>query len=390
MPRTNSWLCTYALGQLGRPYWYGTYGQISTTSLYNGTVRPSGYSYNDYKKQLGVKVHDCSGLVLGALMCSSINGKPSGSAPIAHGATSQFNGNCSKKSNSMSNFPYIPGTLVFTKNGSKKSHVGIYIGTYIDKNGSKHTNTVVEAMGHKWGVVTSQLSNKKWNAWGQLKCCTVNTTKGMIFTIGADPGAKSTTVSNNSNNTSVVIETKNMRPFVATIPQGTNPNIDYIKLKAARVSAMMFFGGELYDSGHKQKTYINPYLESQVSKCNDAGLFYALYVNVKARTVIEADAECRTLYYVISQFSPALGLWLSIQSDQSVEVNNAILEVYYKYINQWGLKARCGLYVTPTQLSKITWNSFKDRFYLWMIDDSVDVTSLGNKILQPSLFEVPD
>ena len=390
MPKTNSWLCTYALGQLGKPYWYGCQGQISTKSLYTNQVLPTLKSlkyatYTNYTSQLNVKVHDCAGLVAGALMCDSIDSKPVRSSPIATGATSQFNGNCKTKSNSMGNFPYIPGTLVFCKGSNGvKTHVGIFVGTYVDKNGVKRDNIVVEAKNHASGVVTSSVTNSKWGAWGQLSCCTINTKKGMIFTIGADPGTSGT------GGGTPVVETKNMRPYVATIPQGVNPTLDYTKINDARISAMMFFGGELFDAGHNKRTYVNPYLSSQVQKCNDNGMPYALYVNVRARTVIEADDECRALYYILAQFPPSLGVWLSLQISSSTEVNNAILEVYYKYIEKWGLGAKCGLYVTPTQLSKITWNTFKDRFYLWMIDDSVDILTLNNKLLQPELFEVPD
>lgn len=187
-----------------------------------------------------------------------------------------------------------------------------------------------------------------------------------------------------------IIKTDVMKPFVATIPQGSNPKLDYGKLKAAKVSAMMFFGGELYNAVHLKKTYVNTYLANQVQQCNSAGLPYALYVNVRARTEIEADAECRALYYVLAEYPPTLGIWLSLCISNTTEENNSIVEVYYKYIEKWGLKARCGFYVTPTQLSKITWNNFQDRFYLWMIDDSIDIKTINDKLLQPDLFEVPD
>ena len=395
MPKTNSWLCTYALGQIGRPYWYGCQGQISTKSLYTNQVLPTLKSlkyatYSNYTSQLNKKVHDCAGLVAGALMCDSIDGKPVRSSPIATGATSQYNGNCKSKANTMSSFPYIPGTLVFCKgSGSVKTHVGIYVGTYVDKNGVKKTDVVVEARNHASGVVTSSVKNSKWGAWGQLSCCTINTTKGMVFTIGADPGTSGIS-SSVTDNTQITIETKNMRPFVATIPQGVNPTIDYTKLQDARVSAMMFFAGELFDVSHTQKTYVNPHLKSQIQSCNDNGMPYSLYANVRAHTVIEADLECRALYYIVSQYPPSLGIWLSLQTTASLEITNSIVEVYYKYIETWGLKNKCGLYVTKSQLAKITWNSFKDRFYLWMIDDSVDINTLGNTLLQPELFEVPD
>ena len=381
MPKTNKWLCLYAVAQLGRPYWYGTYGQISTRELYSGTVVPNGYTYNDYQSQLGVKVHDCAGLVVGALMCDDVNGKPTGSMPIAHGATSQYNGNCKNKANSMSNFPYIPGTLVFHSIGSTKTHVGIYVGTYIDKDGKEHNNAVVEAMGHNWGVTTTLISNSKWNAWGQLSCCTIDTYKGMKFdarSLGASTGVGM-----------VTINTEMMRPFVATVLPTYTGKIDYDKVKNARISAMMFFGGELYNRSHIKQTYVNSNLKSLVKSCNDAGMPYALYVNVRSKTVIEADEECRALYYVVSGYPPTLGLWLSLQTNNSKDMNDKILEVYYRYIEKWGLKARCGLYLTPEQLSKITWNVFKDRFYLWQIDP-MDVSKVDDELLQPEMFEVPD
>ena len=186
-----------------------------------------------------------------------------------------------------------------------------------------------------------------------------------------------------------LIQTQSMKPFVVTIPEGRNPKIDYAKIKEARISAMMFFGGSLYDAGHSKRSYVNPYLVNQVQSCNDAGIPYALYVNVRSRNEIEADEECRALYYVVSRYSPSLGLWLSVQTNNTKEVNDKILEVYYRYIEKWGLKARCGLYLTEPQLATITWNSFKDRFYLWEIK-SMDVTKVDDELLQPEMFEVPD
>lgn len=388
MPRTNSWLCTYAIAQLGRPYWYATSGQISSVSLYTNTVKPaiirdlgSACLYNNYASQLNVKVHDCSGLVVGALTCDTLNGNPSGTSPIAHGATSQFDYDCKTKSNSMTNFPYIPGTLVFVKNGSNKKHVGIYVGNYIDKDGKEHSNAVVEAMGHQWGVTTTSLSNSKWGAWGQLSCCKVDTSKGMKF------DARANTISGDPKS---IIQTQNMMPFAATIAPDANPKINYEKIKAARISIMMFFAGELFDAGHSKKSsYMNPHLPNLISDSSSAGMPYALYVNIRAKNEIEADEECRALYYVVSQFSPTLGLWLSLQNNSSININDNILELYYRYIDKWGLRARCGLYLNSSQLSKISWNKFKDRFYLWLIDP-MDISKVDDELLQPEMFEVPD
>ena len=53
-----------------------------------------------------------------------------------------------------------PGTAVFVlKNGTDRSHVGLYIG-----NGE-----VIEASTTKVGVIKSKITNSKWAEWGEMK-----------------------------------------------------------------------------------------------------------------------------------------------------------------------------------------------------------------------------
>ena len=392
MPNTNSWLCQYAIAQIGRPYWYATNGQVSSMDLYNSVVLPglkaSGYSqYTNASSQLGVKVHDCSGLVLGALMCDNFNDPPVRGEPIPHRATLQYTESCNPKG-SMATFPKIPGTLVFRSNGSNKQHVGIYIGKFTSLEGVTYTDAVIDARSHDSGVVVNERSAYKggWDCWGQLAMCEKDTDSNTTFDANTILQPAKHAVSSQKLEVSVASTT----PYIATVLAGYNPNIDYDKLKAARVSGMMFYGGQLFTASHTKQTYVNGYLGGLTQKCNDAGMPYALYVNVRARNVIEADAECRALYYVVSRYSPKLGLWLSLQTGATIKsVNDAILEVYYKYIYKWGLAARCGLYVTQAQLNTITWDSFKERFYLWGIAD-MNVSEIDDDILNPNMFEVPD
>lgn len=387
--RTNSWLCQYAICQIGKPYWYGTSGQISSPEIFRDITTPAieahlgEYvlaSYSNYMDQLNVKVHDCGGLVSGALTCESVGAAPTLTNPL-NDPGAMFWVDCTVKSYTMDDFPYIPGTLVFhTNDAGKKSHVGIYVGSFLDLNGESHTNEVVEAKDHSSGVVTSSIDSSTWDCWGQLDCCTIDTTTTTMF------DARSASV---ATNTTVTLNAEAMTPFVATISPQDNPTLDYDKIKEARISAMAFFGGELFTGSHVKKTYINPYLENQIQQCNDAGMPYLLYVNVRSQTEIEADAECKALYYIVSHFPPKLGLWLCIKTTNSVEMNDKIIEVYYKYIEQWGLKSKCGFYLDKSQLSDISWTSFQDRFNLWLIDP-MDVTKVDNELLQPEMFEVPD
>lgn len=386
--RRNSWLCNYAICQIGKPYWFATSGQISSPELYRDVCLPAMqsqlgdyYYYDNYMDQLNVKVHDCAGLVAGALTCESVGGEPTLSNPLTN-QSSMFYSDCSSNSNDMYNFPYTPGTLVFHTNSlGSKTHVGIYVGKFTDLNGKTYSNTVVEAMGHDYGVTTSDINDSsRWDSWGQLDCSVIDTTKDTAF------DARSVSVANSGP---ITINTQAMKPFVATLSPRFNYNLDYDKIKEARISAMAFFGGELFDVNHQKRAYINPYLDHLVKQCNDAGMPYMMYVYVRSTNVIEADEECRALYYVVSQFPPRLGLWLCLKTNVINRVNNDILEVYYKYIEKWGLKGKCGLYLGKDQLSEFDWNSFQDRFNLWLIDP-MDVTKVDDELLQPEMFEVPD
>ena len=153
MAKTNNGLVAYAKAQLGKPYWYGTFGQAASKSVYDQKKNqyPTYYqwAYSDSVK--GNKVHDCVGLIKGYLWCDSntdvtpnYNGTQDLSANMMKDA-------CKEKGN-ISSIPEIPGVLVFMNN-----HVGVYIG-----NGE-----VIEARGHAYGVVKTKLAGRGWTTWGK-------------------------------------------------------------------------------------------------------------------------------------------------------------------------------------------------------------------------------
>lgn len=55
MSKTNSGLIAYAKAQLGKPYWWGTFGQIASGSLYASKKKqyPSYYTAGDFASQYG-------------------------------------------------------------------------------------------------------------------------------------------------------------------------------------------------------------------------------------------------------------------------------------------------------------------------------------------------
>jgi cell wall-associated NlpC family hydrolase len=151
--KNNRGLVEYCLAQLGRPYWYGTFGQQATKSLYENRKRtyPRYYTANDYEQQYGQKVHDCIGLIKGYFWTDNADSTNYHYRQIFPDVSADMQFNRSKrKGTSMSTMPDVPGVLVFMK-----GHVGVYIGD----------GWVVEARGHAYGVVKTRLEDRKWNKW---------------------------------------------------------------------------------------------------------------------------------------------------------------------------------------------------------------------------------
>lgn len=154
--KTNSYLIKYAKAQIGKPYWYGTYGQISSPALLKAKKKqyPKYYKATDFKKQMNVKVHDCAGLVKGAAWSNTPTSPAKYNRKQDYGATGLYN--ASKKKGTISTFDKVNGRLLYKGNKLKKTHVGVYDSGY-----------VIHAKGHKYGVVKEKYSSKKWQYWSQ-------------------------------------------------------------------------------------------------------------------------------------------------------------------------------------------------------------------------------
>ena len=152
MSKTNIGLVEYAKAQLGKPYWYGTFGQTATEILYAQKKRqyPNYYTTNDYPSQYGQRVHDCIGLIKGYMWSDTSTSAPKYRASQDASADGML-ALCREKGN-ISTIPELPGVLVFSP-----QHVGVYIGG----------GYVIEARGHKYGVVKTKLSERGWKSWGK-------------------------------------------------------------------------------------------------------------------------------------------------------------------------------------------------------------------------------
>ncbi len=160
MKKTNIGLLEYAKAQIGRPYWYGTYGKIASESLYKSKKKqyPKYYTAKDFASQYGQRVHDCVGLIKGYLWSDTPNSKPTYNSDQDKSARGMYN--AAKEKGGESTFPGTPGILVFktkTTGTSGIHHVGIYDGA----------GYVYEAKGHAYGVVKTKYKPEDWKYWAQ-------------------------------------------------------------------------------------------------------------------------------------------------------------------------------------------------------------------------------
>ena len=150
MEKTALGLVEYAKAQLGRPYWYGTFGQGASKELYEQKKRqyPKQYEW-EYDGETA-KVHDCVGLVKGYLWGDN----PEDANPVydtAQDKSANAMYTACKTKGEMAVMPDVPGILVFFP-----GHVGVYIGG----------GEVVEARSRRYGVYKTKLTERPWQTWG--------------------------------------------------------------------------------------------------------------------------------------------------------------------------------------------------------------------------------
>ena len=119
-------------------------------------------------KWAGHWVTDCSGIFVWAF--DSLGGK------MYHGSNTMYREWCVNKGTlnkgrRSDSQPLLPGTALFTGDESNRGHVGLFVGY----------NTVIEAAGTLQGVTTSNVTDKKWTYWGELK--------GVSYDGAADPSS---------------------------------------------------------------------------------------------------------------------------------------------------------------------------------------------------------
>lgn len=153
--KTAQALVEYCKAQVGKPYWFGCFGQTATEALYKSKKAqyPSYYTATDFTKQYGQRVHDCVGLIKGYLWSDTPTSTPKYNASQDVSAAQMYAK--SSKKGSISSFPKVNGTLLYKgATEAKISHVGVYADGY-----------VYEAKGHAYGVQKTKYTGRGWRYW---------------------------------------------------------------------------------------------------------------------------------------------------------------------------------------------------------------------------------
>ena len=185
----------------------------------------------------------------------------------------------------------------------------------------------------------------------------------------------------------LVTDPSDIHAYMVTVDR-TTKDINADKLKELQIIGMLIEAGYLYDVVHmEQKTYVSPKLDSQVALAKNNDIPYGLYAIVRARNTKEADEELKWLRIYIQKYVPTLGVWLKLELTNSTATNDQIISKYKDILERSGLKGKMGLYVTRSQLSKISWSRWQDDFLLWLVDH-VDNISDVDSVLTPTFFDL--
>jgi len=175
-----------------------------------------------------------------------------------------------------------------------------------------------------------------------------------------------------------------LKPYILYVDRDTKTKIDYADLMTNHgVLGVMIEGGKGFTIGG----FRNPKCYDQARAAMDAKCPFGYVLLATARTTKDANDEMENIRFLVSHYSPQLGVWVDLKLPGSKTRNDAIMEVYQRELIKYGLKNKIGIKCSRSTLDKsISWMKFQEDWRLWLVDpvESVDEVK---KLIDPSFFD---
>ncbi len=188
------------------------------------------------------------------------------------------------------------------------------------------------------------------------------------------------------------IDVSKLTPYVITLDRNS-PKVDIGVMKNHGVVGALIEAGYLFTATHTRLStntdwYRNPHLIDQIKAVEEQDLDYGLYFYARARNSSEVNEEIDGISVIIRNHYLKLGVWIVPNLTNNISTNDALLDLYYKKLSEFGISGRIGLYCNRDFLkNKITWSRHYLKWYLWLVDHVDDVSTL-DKLLTPEVFDV--
>lgn len=308
-------------------------------------------------------------------------------------------------------FMYIPRTASIK--GLSASQLVGYVGLIVNTDTNQFTYVVlgeVDSTGSTWGHISERAArNLGFHEYGYQNYIKAHgnfsiyvypstkpawdldmTAQQQVITYGIQLGGLTETVySSGSAGVALgnsIVNVDSFDLYIITIPaDGDIPSPE--TLEASNIAGVMLDGGCLFNkSSHTRRTqFQSSKLSKQIAYAKENDILYGLIFTSRARNRNEAKEELYEIGLIVRTYSMDLGVWIIPELTDSETVNNGIIDVYGEELMKMGLTDIIGLYATPEQMKKITWENYMYSWFLWLVDHIDSLTGLEEQ-LTPEFF----
>ena len=185
----------------------------------------------------------------------------------------------------------------------------------------------------------------------------------------------------NALRTQSLVNIRQIRPYVIKVDKYIDPgaiDIDYF-YESGIVGAFV-------DVGYCNEVtkYDSEYVYRAVEAVRK-GLPFGFVIHSTASNFQEVKNEAYWLRFIISKTPPKLGVWLSPEFYGGDPAD--LVDEWYAFFVDWGLKSKCGLYCSLGQASNIGWPRQANYMPLWL-SGQTDAECADDELLTPTYFQL--